>query len=53
MANTIAIVPGTGIASTLGNLLITVFVIVLFVALAAWAIRQIPTVGDYVPYYGA
>lgn len=51
MANTIAIVPGTNIWSSLGNLFITVLFIVLFVALAAWAIRQIPTVGEYVPYY--
>ena len=51
MANTIAIVPGTSFLSTLGNLFLTVLFIVLFVALAAWMIRQIPTVGNYVPYY--
>ena len=53
MANTIAIVPGAGIASTLGNLLITVFVIVLFAAASIWVVRQIPTIGTSVPNYPA
>ena len=49
MANTITVIPGASIWSTLGNIAI----LVLFVVLILWAIKQIPYIGTVVPSYPA
>lgn len=50
MANTITVVPGTGIGSSLGNIFLTVLAIVASVAVILWIVSMIPGANKYVPF---
>lgn len=53
MANTIAIVPGTGFGPSVGNIFLTVLVIILSAAVILWLLSLIPGVKQYVPFLPA